>query len=395
MPRKKGNLKARQTPRADSLLRSPNFRVTSRQMKAAGITRVTEVTGMDILGIPVFTAIRPNRERDTVETISVYNGKGLTKSTARLGAVMEAVERFCGDRAEWSRKVRVRSEKEFLKLGVNFVSPRGLPLRGRVSYRTSMPVEWVAGRDLFAAKNVWVPACAVYSPYEAESGQPLPGAGSDGLASGFSMASAVISAILELVERHALSAAERSGRSVNVDLSRCREASLRRLHRRFQAQGIALVVKDVTGPTGIPTFVASCDDPHTGNVMLLNRGQAAHWDPLVAMTKAVLEAAQGRLTVIQGAREDLASQEKSLRRYGYDRLRRREFSFYFRTDGETRPVNDYRHVSFSSLRQAERYVLEGLRRAGYERAVAVNLTHSNVEIPVVKIVVPGMKPWQD
>ncbi len=56
-------------------------------LRRFGITRVGDVTGLDIVGIPVWFAVRPNSRG-----LSVSQGKGLVPAQARLSAVMEAIE---------------------------------------------------------------------------------------------------------------------------------------------------------------------------------------------------------------------------------------------------------------------------------------------------------------
>src|SRR3989338_8482029 len=58
-------------------------------MEKIGVTRVADVTGMDKVGIPVITCIRPYSKN-----ISVSQGKGLTFELAQISAMMEAVESF-------------------------------------------------------------------------------------------------------------------------------------------------------------------------------------------------------------------------------------------------------------------------------------------------------------
>src|SRR5215217_3573792 len=80
-------------------------------MPIVGVTRVAEVTGLDRVGIPNFSTVRP-RERG--EGLSYYNGKGSTPLAAKAGALMEAIERYSGescdlptyycDRAEMARR---------------------------------------------------------------------------------------------------------------------------------------------------------------------------------------------------------------------------------------------------------------------------------------------------
>src|SRR4026208_582474 len=54
-----------------------------------GITRVTNVTRLDRVGIPVFCSIRPDAQRGS---LCVNAGKGLTEEEACVGAYMEAIE---------------------------------------------------------------------------------------------------------------------------------------------------------------------------------------------------------------------------------------------------------------------------------------------------------------
>ncbi len=62
--------------------------------KKAGITRVADITRLDRIGIPVFSSIRPEAGTGA---ISVYNGKGLTETQARVSAIMEGIERYSAE----------------------------------------------------------------------------------------------------------------------------------------------------------------------------------------------------------------------------------------------------------------------------------------------------------
>ena len=52
-----------------------------------GITRLADVTGLDIIGIPVVMAVRP-----LGTTLSVAQGKGATLLLAKVSGAMEAIE---------------------------------------------------------------------------------------------------------------------------------------------------------------------------------------------------------------------------------------------------------------------------------------------------------------
>src|SRR5579862_6644062 len=54
-----------------------------------GISRVTDISRLDRVGVPVFASIRPGAQRGS---LCVNAGKGLTAAEARVGAAMEAIE---------------------------------------------------------------------------------------------------------------------------------------------------------------------------------------------------------------------------------------------------------------------------------------------------------------
>jgi len=55
------------------------YRRVAPYLRRAGVTRVADITWLDRIGIPVYNAISPRSN----DVISVYNGKGLTRSTRR------------------------------------------------------------------------------------------------------------------------------------------------------------------------------------------------------------------------------------------------------------------------------------------------------------------------
>jgi ribosomal protein S12 methylthiotransferase accessory factor len=69
--------------------RSPaeTFADFGRHLQAMGITRLANVTGLDVIGIPVYMAVRPNSR-----SITVSQGKGLDREAARVSALMESAE---------------------------------------------------------------------------------------------------------------------------------------------------------------------------------------------------------------------------------------------------------------------------------------------------------------
>jgi len=71
------------------------------KLRTAGVTRVAEITHLDRIGIPVYSAIRPSAAEGAV---SIYAGKGATKPQAKASAMMEAFERYSAELNEEYRQ---------------------------------------------------------------------------------------------------------------------------------------------------------------------------------------------------------------------------------------------------------------------------------------------------
>ncbi|MFI4997214.1 MAG: YcaO-like family protein, partial [Hyphomicrobiales bacterium] len=160
-----------------------------------GVTRVADVTGLDYIGIPVMMSVRP-----LSRTLSVNQGKGLTREEARTSAIMESVEYFCAE----------RTQENLIRQPLDSFEPRQfvLPkrsLRRRLAPRTAIP--WVPGRDLMSGRTVLVPEEVVRLDFSVPQPEHYGWfrSTSNGLAAGNTLAEASLHAICELVERDAFS----------------------------------------------------------------------------------------------------------------------------------------------------------------------------------------------
>ncbi|MEV7028408.1 YcaO-like family protein, partial [Kitasatospora sp. NPDC093558] len=71
-----------------------------------GVTRIADITWLDDIGIPVYQAIRPNGRY-----LSVFQGKGIDRISAKVSAAMEAIERWHGEHLDL-RPDRVATARE-------------------------------------------------------------------------------------------------------------------------------------------------------------------------------------------------------------------------------------------------------------------------------------------
>jgi ribosomal protein S12 methylthiotransferase accessory factor len=368
-----------------SVATSATWRRIGPALAPSGVTRVADITGLDHVGIPVFSCVRPSAVRASV---SVTCGKGCSRAQARVGAAMEAIEYHC---AETPAAPPRRATFEALAREEPALDPGDLILPAWSPYRPDRAIEWLPGWSLDTGERCWIPANAVLHPYAGSREQLMILRGStNGLASGNEIEEAICHALAELIERDAWSLCWARARVAGVDdvpgvdLTAA-TGDVGWLRERFARAGIDVFVRDITSDLGVPAFYAATVE-RTGVHLLTHEGMGAHPDAAVALARALTEAAQSRAADIQGSREDL------------DYWRRRAGTWDGRSDvwGLRRPPT---HVDVSALdgaRHADilddiRWMLARIAAAGLGRTYVVDLTHPRIGIPVVRVIVPGLE----
>ncbi len=352
-----------------------------------GITRVSDITYLDCVGIPTYQAVRPKVDHYQ-ENISVYNGKGLTKIQAKVSAMMEAFERLSGELN--GRPLLLKSLKEMDSFGP-YVTPEELILPPNEKLLSDTPLEWVPALEIFSKKIFWVPAAAVYCPYRPVlGGHFIPNfSNTNGLASGNTLGEAIAHAFFEVVERDADTITWATGKASTIDLNTIENTLVQQLLEKFQRAGIQVTVKEITSDLGVPSFVASADEPATEDPVLLCYGMGTHFDPNIAVMRALTEVAQTRCTLISGLRGDLLEEEWK-RKQDYAKMKK-DLAYWFESD----PLpKDFMEIP---TRTHENFVLdiEGLldrfEKCGFKQVLVTDLTLPNIGVPVVRATIPGME----
>jgi putative methanogenesis marker protein 1 len=354
--------------------------------KTAGITRVADITGLDRVGIPVFSSIRPDAKSGA---ITVYNGKGASVIQAKVSAIMEALERYSG---EWREDVLVRRNVEDMLSQDNAIDPRSLILPHRTLIHVmSQPVAWIKGFDLIENEEVWAPASAAFHPYSSAKDLALFRTNTNGLASGNTMEEAVVHGLCELIERDAWSICECRHQVIGDVLPSKDDRLIHQMLEKFSSNGIEVRLKDLTSDIGLPTFAAAADDVRLQDPALLSLGMGTHLNPKITVIRALTEVAQSRLTQIHGAREDTV-RGKATRQMGYERVKRMN-QMWFAESSKATALNDYHCFDTADLFDDLQVILACLVKRGFKRVIAVDLTRKELDIPVVKMIVPGLEVY--
>lgn len=371
------SLRARTLEQTEALARA--------SLSRCGITRIADVTDLDILGIPVFNSIRP-RAAPGLNTVT--SGKGVTPLAARVSAMMEAIERtWC--EPPFAEPPRRASYSELRQAQVPVLDPRRLILRRGHTWTEDASLAWWPVRELLSDTEVLVPALSLFTPYPAEYG--MFSSNTIGLASGNNPQEALLHGLLEVVEQDCTAFGETLRRGSKIRLASLYDGPAE-LVERFQRVGVNVQVFGYTNEIGVPTVFATTDDTRAEDGLLINGGAGCHPDPFVAVTRALTEAAQSRLAVISGAREDLDGQ--AYRRHAsYDAMRE-----MLRTWSAGRPEVDLGNLPNKTTGTMEGdldRVLAGLQQAGLSLILAAELAPEYLPFSVTKVIVPGIENYHN
>ncbi|MGQ4616392.1 YcaO-like family protein [Nocardia sp. R7R-8] len=265
-----------------------------------GITRLANVTDLDIIGIPVYMAVRP-----LARTLTVAQGKGADPLAAKVSAAMEAIEMWHAEHATPEATATAVPARE---LALTYrVADLATTVRGIGT--DTMPLDWISATDYARSATTYVPRAAVvmdWRPPTRWTPQAITST-SNGLASGNTRAEACIHAMLEVIERDcttALAAVPLAART-RIDPATIADPTAIDLLAALRAADAWFEL--VLATTHWPVWCFACylwlpDTP------VIATGSGAHTDPGVALSRAITEAAQSRLTAIVGTRDDINPQ---------------------------------------------------------------------------------------
>ncbi|WP_327357784.1 YcaO-like family protein [Streptomyces sp. NBC_01304] len=262
-----------------------------------GVTRVTDVTWLDRIGIPVAAAVRPE-----AALVVVTAGKGRHRDEARTGALMEAIEQAVAQQCASTTPVRWASARE--------VADEGGPRLGswcprlEVAIDVDRPLPWITVADAAGdGREFAAPAELVLTPCPTEATTGLLGSTTTGLASGNTRTEAVLHGLCEVLERDVTSLMSVADTSALVAPSTL-PAGPAELYARIRAAGLGVWLRWLPAHGG-HYMAALVDDPDRAHPLYCNGGYGFHPLPEIAAVRALSEAAQSRLTFIQGSRHDL------------------------------------------------------------------------------------------
>jgi oxazoline/thiazoline synthase len=335
-------------------------------------------------------------------------GKGKTIEQARISALAESLERYCGVFDGTEPRIRA----SFAELGDAAIHPNACmgyserQYARRQSYnrrrhkaywvpepfREDVEIEWTPLWSLSAQQTRYLPTSFCYYGYR--SPDPLfARADSNGCAAGSVIEEAVLQGLLELIERDAVALWWYNRlRRRGVDLESVDDAFVSGLIRHYRRLRRDLWALDVTSDIGVPTFAAISRRVDKAEQDIIY-GFGAHLDPRIALGRALAELSQSLEAVPTAigpeANRTYRGEPDAVR--WWRTVRTSDASYLMpHPKAETRRLSDFKNLASDDLRQD----IITCRKLAAKRGIEIlvrDQTRPDVGFPVVRVVAPGLR----
>jgi ribosomal protein S12 methylthiotransferase accessory factor len=350
-----------------------------------GISRVSELTGLDNAWLPVYTCVRA-----LSATVSIHAGKGLDRLSSRAGAILEAIEFEVSEHpyGDWQiARAADLPPDTYVPLDECF------PARSSVLNQLT-PLAWELVTNVQNGRKLLMPSDLIWMDTRIKY-QPLMYVqmGSNGIASGGSLEDAILSGLYEIIERDAwtlnqylLDSGFLLKRIPLIDLPERVESCV----RRIEEANLKIHIFDISNDYSVPVISALILDL-SGNVAGTFGGYGAHLNAEIAALRAITEAVQGRCCYISGARDDLFRRQFLLMK----RMDQHKIHEIFNDLPTAEPLSSYRVLNFPDVKQELRYLLKLIRKYGVSDVYVKDMgSYVDGKVHVVRVISPQCEPFK-
>jgi len=321
------------------------------------------------------------------------SGKGSTAEQAEASALMEAIERysgiFQGDEIRMTRRFTdFAADEAMLANDIQHFSQAQFESRHVPQADGTHPVpdpidpaaeiEWSPAWSLRDQRFKYFPTGLLYFFYQDAHTD------SNGCAAGNTREEAIVQGFLELVERDAYAIWWYNRlRRPEVDLGEFDDAYIRDIKSQFADHGRKIWVLDITSDLGVPTYVAIMHWVKDGKENI-EFGSGAHFDRRIALLRSLTELSQFLSIGEGGLRGDRSSLD------GVTPLKLENYPFLQPAGDSIGAPPLGMDVPLDNVKAQVEACVEVARRAGYDFLV-LDQTRPDVEVPVVRVIVPGLR----
>ena len=327
------------------------------------------------------------------------SGSGVRSPAAKLSCLCEALERHSGIfRGDEPRRVARYSE-----IAEEAIHPNGLTLfsesqckereewnrhEGRHNwvperFDAERNIDWSPAWSLTQKQVMYLPTAYCYYGYPFDPEHDFCRPDSNGNAAGQDLDEAVVHGFLELVERECASVWWYNRiRRPGVDIDSYGLPGIAAIRNLYRLIGRSVEVLDITAHPTIPTFVAlsHSQEPLRNDYIF---GFGAHFDPQTALTKALMEMTQFLPVVLSGCDPVcfLTPEPGPI-----------DMSFLKPAEKMAATTRTYPPPVLGALEQRVLTCVELVKSWNLEILI-LDQTRKDVGMPVVKVIVPGMRSW--
>ncbi len=349
-------------------------------IKKIGVTRVANATGLDNTGIDVVNCFRPNSKH-----ISNSQGKGISLELATISALMEAVE---GYHIENPPAVAITGKYNDLISEYPLIDPTlFLSSSFENACLKELKLPWIKAEELFSKDFYYLPQMLTCI----DTTRQLPEYAfmqitTNGLAAGNSFDEAVSHGLLEAVERHSFSIwknfVDKEESMLNLDSI---TDSNKTLIKNILQTNFNMKIWDIS-QVGIPAFHCAIEDRNVSRGLGIATGTGAHVYAEIALSRAITEAIQSRLTLIAGIRDDIFPEY-------YSRIRRDSLAVIDARKAVGKKIYSIEsHTKkFCDFAEVNQFILDKLYALEFKQIFLVNHTKSEINIPVIQVIAPGFQ----
>jgi YcaO-like protein with predicted kinase domain len=255
-----------------------------------GITRISDLTGLDVIGVPVWSSTRP-----IAHTITFSGGKNLNPTLAKAGAIAEGIELSIFEKHHEPQIHGFYPPRVLQELPIR----KGFEIGGGHKFPGEIVTHYMSGADVFFPSDlIWLNVRKETSAFQRNS---------NGQAIGSSMEDAIVQGLYECVERDAMTIRAEAQKEFGVfapriDLSNA-VGSVKTLIDICAKAGLKIYAFCLTFDIRVPSVNVFLVDPSGYYMPTVGMGTSI-WDS-VAIERAIMEAIQGRLVYISGGRDDI------------------------------------------------------------------------------------------
>lgn len=343
-----------------------------------GITRSADITDFSPVKLPVWISLRPN-----AKCLSQSAGKGLCSDSAKISSIMEGIEVSTAENVQaatttlYSLEEIEASEKRHLNIYAFPLDP---------CLQRNEKISWATGYSLIDHESCHIPIGMLTLDFTIDKHTSRPRhfrSTSNGLASGLTTEEALVSALLETVERHSITLNNKlNGNLKTIDIEGSAPPSIAFVLDELNKNDIDFLIYDATIIEGLYT-IESCLYSPSGTIQPTS-GSGTSTCLEIAILRAILEANQAATILMSGSRDDLAKDIYIANSNNcYDMKSLKKLTKAHRTVDKS----EYRTLEMTPSDELK-FIMEKIRAYTSADIIAYNYTPIDTPIVVCKTLIP-------